>query len=164
MKKIIFLAAIAFAGVSCNNAPTEATENVEVAEVASYEYFGDSTMTADGAIPSTELMAYMAGKDSVDVKVVGTIASVCQKKGCWMSVPVDNGSDMHVTYNYEFLLPMNCAGKEMVMNGTAFYDTIPVDHLKHLAEDAGKTTEEIDAITAPKATLAFLASGVMIKK
>lgn len=153
---------------ACNNTPTE-TETTEPTETASetvaeYEFFGDSTLTADGAIPSTELIAYMNGRDSVPVKVAGVIDEVCQKKGCWMSVAVDNGQNMHVSYNYEFLLPMNAAGKEMVMNGHAFIDTITVSQRKHLAEDAGKSQEEIDAITEPKITLSYLATGVMIKK
>lgn len=168
MKKLFFsiLALSLFAACNNSNEEAETTENAEVAavEVAEYEYFGDSTMTAEGAVPSTELIAYMDGRDSIEAKVYGTIAEVCQKKGCWMSVEVDNGKSMHVSYNYEFLLPMNSAGKEMVMKGYAYTDTIPVNHLKHLAEDAGKSQEEIDAITEPKVTLSFLATGVMIKK
>ncbi len=77
-----------------------------------------------------------------------------------MNVALDDESTMHVSYDYEFLLPMNSGGKEMVMQGTAFYDTIPVNHLRHLAEDAGKSDEEIAAITEPKTTLAFLATGL----
>jgi hypothetical protein len=162
MKKVslslLFLAFIA----SCNNAPEEApAEEVVVVE---YEYFGDSTFATDNAIASTELMAFMGDKDSVEAVVRGSIAEVCQKKGCWMSMDIDNGNSMHVSYNYEFLLPMNSAGKEIIMNGYAFYDTIPVSHLQHLAEDAGKSQEEIDLIIEPKATLAYLATGVMIKK
>ena len=167
MKKFILGTFALIAMVACNtNTPTEENaENAEeVATAAAYEYFGDSTMTPDGAIPSTELIAFMDGRDSVEAKVAGTIAEVCQKKGCWMSVEVDNGKDMHVSYNYEFLLPMNSAGKEMVMQGYAYTDTIPVSHLRHLAQDAGKSQEEIDAITEPKVTLSFLATGVMIKK
>lgn len=167
--KRFFISILALGVIAaCNNGnqESEATENTEVAavEVAEYEYFGDSTMTAEDAVPSTELVAFMNGRDSIEAKVSGTIAEVCQKKGCWMSVEVDNGKSMHVSYNYEFLLPKNAAGKEMVMKGYAYTDTIPVSHLKHLAEDAGKSQEEIDAITEPKVTLSFLATGVMIKK
>jgi hypothetical protein len=150
---------------ACSPKEESTTEDpIAVAEVVEYEYFGDSSFSTDGSVPSTKLMAYMGGKDSVEAVVSGTIAEVCQKKGCWMSMEVDNGTTMHVSYDYEFLLPMNSAGKEIVMDGYAFYDTIPVDYLRHLAEDAGKTEEEINAITEPKATLSYLATGVMIKK
>lgn len=167
MKKFILTGLVLTGLIACNqpqeNEEVAAEETVEVAAVE-YEYFGDSTMTVDDAVPSTELLAYMDGRDSIEAKVAGEVAEVCQKKGCWMSVELDNGESMHVSYNYEFLLPMNCAGKEMVMQGTAFYDTIPVNHLKHLAEDAGKSEAEIAEITEPKPTLSFLATGVMIKK
>jgi hypothetical protein len=166
MKKYILSAAILTGLVACNQ-PTDNEEpkpEETVEAVAAYEFYGDSTMTADDAVPSTELLAFMDGRDSVEAKVSGEVAEVCQKKGCWMSVEVDNGESMHVSYNYEFLLPKNCAGKEMVMTGYAYFDTIPVKHLKHLAEDAGKSEAEIAAITEPKPSLSFLATGVMIKK
>jgi hypothetical protein len=51
----------------------------------------------------------------------------------------------------------------MTMKGIAAYDTIDVDFLKHLAEDAGQTQEEIDAITEPELALTFEATGVLIK-
>ena len=148
--------------IACNQPAAEVP--AEETTVVEYEYFGDSTFATDHAIASTELMAFMGEKDSVEAVVSGTIAEVCQKKGCWMSMDLGNDNSMHVSYNYEFLLPMNSAGKEIIMNGYAFYDTIPVAHLQHLAEDAGKSEEEINQITEPKATLAYLATGVMIKK
>ena len=49
------------------------------------------------------------------------------------------------------------------MQGMAYMDTTSVDMLRHLAEDAGKSQEEIDAITQPELTLAFEATGVVIK-
>ena len=169
MKKVLFSFALAGALVACNNSKqaenTEAEETNAIEEVVvEYQYFGDSTMTAEDAIPSTELLAYMGDADEMDVKVSGTINEVCQKKGCWMNVKLDDEQTMHVSYDYEFLLPLNSAGQEIIMQGTAFYDTISVDHLRHLAEDAGKSEEEINSITEPKPTLAYLATGVMIKK
>lgn len=163
MKNFVITAFAALSLVACKQNEEAPEETTELAVVA-YEFYGDSTMTADDAVPAAELMTYLAGKDSVPVKVAGTIAEVCQKKGCWMSVALNENESMHVSYNYEFLLPKNCGGKDFVMQGTAFFDTIPVSHLRHLAEDAGKSEEEINAITEPKPTLAFLATGVMIKK
>lgn len=169
MKKIALFVGIALLAAACNNAQTE-TETIsettaDATETSTkYAYFGDSTFDVSNAVPSTELLAFMEGKDSVKATVSGKIASVCKKKGCWMGVAVDDGSEMHVTYNYEFLLPLNSDGKNMIMDGYAYFDTIPVSHLKHLAEDAGKSPEEIEKITTPKATLAFLATGVMIEE
>jgi hypothetical protein len=53
-------------------------------------------------------------------------------------------------------------GKRVMMSGYAYYDTTSVADLQHLAEDAGRTPEEIAAITEPKFTLNFDAAGVQI--
>ena len=163
MKHFALTAIAALTLFACNTKEEAPEETTELA-VVEYEYYGDSTMTADEAVSATELITFLDGRDSVPVKIAGTIAEVCQKKGCWMSVDLNENESMHVSYNYEFLLPKNCGGKDFVMQGTAFFDTIPVSHLRHLAEDAGKSEEEINTITEAKPTLAFLATGVMIKK
>jgi len=42
-------------------------------------------------------------------------------------------------------------------------DTLDVPYLRHLAEDAGKSPEEIEGITEPEISLNFTANGVIIK-
>ena len=42
-------------------------------------------------------------------------------------------------------------------------ETYDVDYLKHLAQDAGKSQEEIDAISEPETKLSYVATGVLIK-
>jgi hypothetical protein len=39
-----------------------------------------------------------------------------------------------------------------------------VEELRHYAEDAGKSQEEIEAITEPKKTYSFVADGVLLKE
>ena len=66
--------------------------------------------------------------------------------------------------DYGFFVPTEGAeGKRTVVQGQAFYDTLTVPMLKHYAEDAGKSQEDIDAITEPELRLAFTATGVMIE-
>ena len=48
------------------------------------------------------------------------------------------------------------------MHGKAYYQITSLDELRHYAEDAGKSAEEIAAITEPKKELRFLASGVLL--
>lgn len=158
--------------IACNSANTEG-ENVETTteEVAQNEetatgelmYFGD-TVSFDNAISTEEMMAVLNEQDSAEVKVQGEISAVCTKKGCWMSMPLPEGGDMHVSYNYEFLLPTGgIEGKEVVVQGQVKKVVHSVEYLRHLAEDAGKTAEEIEAITEPKTKVSFLATGVTIK-
>ncbi len=60
-------------------------------------------------------------------------------------------------------LPILHASGEAIVNGKAFVSETSVEELKHYAEDAGKSKEEIEAITEPKRTYGFLADGVLLK-
>ncbi|WP_353717958.1 DUF4920 domain-containing protein [Dyadobacter sp. 676] len=116
------------------------------------------------AIEAKELPAKMGDKSEILAKVTGTVESVCQVKGCWMKVNLDNGETMRVMFrDYAFFVPKDIAGKTVVFEGEAKKTTVPVEHLKHYAQDAGKTKEEIDKITEPKNELTFIANGVIVK-
>ena len=52
----------------------------------------------------------------------------------------------------------------MVVEGKAFLKEVSVKDQQHFAEDAGKSAQEIAAITEPKQELAFLANGVLLKQ
>ncbi|GAA4404144.1 hypothetical protein GCM10023187_21050 [Nibrella viscosa] len=118
-----------------------------------------------GAIPATQLAAKMNGKEALNTKVEGTVESVCQAKGCWMKVKTSNGETMRVTFrDYGFFVPKDIVGKTVVVEGTAQTTTTPVAELRHYAEDAGKSKEEIAKITQPEKALAFVADGVIVKR
>jgi hypothetical protein len=65
--------------------------------------------------------------------------------------------------DYGFFVPLESGGKTALMKGIAYYDTISVEMLKHYAEDAGKSEEEIALITEPELAISFEASGVKLK-
>lgn len=116
------------------------------------------------AIVAAQLPEKMGNKESINAKVTGTVESVCQAKGCWMKVKMDNGETMRVTFkDYGFFVPKDIAGKTVVVEGVAEKKTTPVAELRHYAEDAGKSKEEIAKITDPKNELAFVADGVIVK-
>jgi hypothetical protein len=48
------------------------------------------------------------------------------------------------------------------MNGIAYREVVSVEMLRHYAEDAGKSKEEIMKITEPETKLSFEADGVII--
>ncbi len=94
--------------------------------------------------------------------VEGTITDVCPKKGCWMRV-TDGTQELFVRFkDYGFFVPMNAAGHEVVMHGTAVRELTSVDELRHYAQDAGKSAEEIALITEPAARVIFFADSVYI--
>ena len=117
-------------------------------------------------MPFKELLLKISDTDSLQTKVIGTVESVCQVKGCWMNIVMpDTGEEMFVKFkDYGFFMPKDIAGREVVLNGKAFVNEVPVEELRHYAEDAGKSKEEIEAITEPKRTYSFEADGVLLKE
>ncbi len=150
-----------FTGCASNNAGTEAKT---ASKDTTLKYFGD-TITMDGAVDVNQLATNLKGKDSLKIKLAGKIESVCQKKGCWMKMNIGNNQEMMVRFkDYGFFVPKDASGKEVVIEGVAFHDTTKVAELKHYAEDAGKSKEEIAKITEPEINISFEAHGVIIKK
>ena len=97
-------------------------------------------------------------------KFSGKIVETCSKKGCWMTL--DAGEDtLFIKFrDYGFFVPIDSVeGKNAVVQGDLFLDTTSVEMLKHYAEDAGKSEEEIALITEPIYELGFIADGVIIK-
>ncbi len=161
MKRILFIVGIAFL-VSCGNTK-QSTEKVEEENIEITKH-GDA-ITEDGAVSSANFLTQFEGKDSLNVKLTASITEVCSKKGCWMKLDLENGKSMRVTFkDYGFFVPLNAAGKLAVVEGIAKIDTTDVATLKHYAEDANATQEEIDAITEPEINYSFEAVGVIIKE
>ena len=81
-----------------------------------------------------------------------------------MSVALPGGNTMRVTFrDYGFFVPTSGAeGKQTIFEGTLRKSVTSVESLRHYAEDAGKSTEEINAITEPREELTFVADGVLI--
>lgn len=128
------------------------------------QYFGDK-ISEDKAISYEKLLKKMKKKDSLEIKVVGTVESVCQMKGCWMTIvsqTQDKPSMMVQFKDYGFFVPKDISGKKVIMSGYAYKEITAVDELRHYAEDAGKSKEEIAAITEPKNEFKFMASGVIL--
>ena len=117
-----------------------------------------------GTISMPELMNQLKDKESMETKVTGKISEVCQEMGCWMTIDKGDGTTMRVRMKgHSFFVPKDCAGKTAVIEGTVKSKKVSVEQLKHYAEDAGKSAEEIASITEPKVELTFEAEGVLLK-
>ncbi len=167
MKKVIFLLTIAIAFVSCKN-EKEATEGKveDVKKEIAYASFGMEINDAD-ALTSERMMEHYKGLkagDTVNAKMKAKIVEVCSKKGCWMKLDMDGENQVMVKFkDYGFFMPLNAEG-DVVVNGKAFITETSVDELRHYAEDAGKSEEEIAAITEPKFEYRFEADGVLLEQ
>lgn len=161
LKKICLSIATAVVLIACGSSQNN---SANAQTPGDGKHFG-AMITADGAIRFEELFPRMTATDSLAIKVTGTVQEVCQKKGCWITIASDKPGiePMRVTFkDYAFFMPKDLAGKRVVIDGFAFVDVTPVEDLRHYAEDAGKSAEEIAAITEPKREVAFEAAGVLI--
>lgn len=123
-----------------------------------------AAITPDGAISTMDLMKLMSTQEKVEAKVACEVITSCVKKGCWMDVKLSNNEVMKVRFvDYGFFVPTEgLEGKSAILQGTATKETFDVATLRHYAEDAGKSKEEIEKITEPRHEITFLAEGVLI--
>lgn len=170
MKKIFLAVAVSLAVISCKQEKkVEVTaEDLEMAEASQYESFG-AEISPKGAISSEEMLKKydeMAIGDSIQITFKGKVNSVCQAKGCWMKMDLGQPEkESFVKFkDYKFFVPMDAAEADAIIKGWAYKSETSVDELKHYAKDAGKSEEEIAAITAPKTEYTFMADGVLLKK
>ena len=161
MKKIVYLLICFFALTSCKK------ETITSKSSNDYAIFGDS-ISADKAITNEEMLVQydkLKPGDTLNIKFKSKINSVCQKKGCWMTLELPSGKEAFVKFkDYAFFVPKNAQNDEVIVNGKAFVSIETVEELKHYAKDEGKSQAAIDSIVAPKTNYSFMADGVLIKK
>jgi hypothetical protein len=103
--------------------------------------------------------------DTVEVKFKSEVDKVCKKKGCWMTLKLDDSLSSFVRFkDYSFFVPLNAENRETIVEGKAFVTETSIEELQHYAKDAGKSEEEIAAITTPKVEYAFMATGVLMEE
>ncbi len=165
MKNLLILAMLLFIAASCNEdkkkeTPVAETDTVEMA----YHSFGEEITDANVMSQDEIVEKYKSLKpgDTVAVKFTSQVKEVCQNKGCWMRMDMGEEEAMVKFKDYGFFMPKDIAGQMVIVDGVAFVEEMSVEEQRHYAEDAGKSKEEIAAITEPKRTLSFISSGVLI--
>lgn len=155
MKKIFLLILVigGFTAVGFSQDPASAQKGVT---------YGDGT-TEQGALTVRELEKKVVPEQPFEGKVKGKVVSVCEKKGCWMTLENTGGEKVMVKFReYAFFMPKDIVGKEVVLDGEANLEEVSVKQLQHYAADAGKSKQEIAKIKAPKKELNFVAKGVLV--
>lgn len=127
------------------------------------EWYGEKIAT-EGALNINDVVAKLnGGSEFPEVKIKAKITEVCPKKGCWLKLELENGETAMVKMkDYGFFLPVSAKGKTVVIDGKVEIKTTSVAELKHYAEDAKKSKEEIDAITKPEKEVRVMAKGIVI--
>lgn len=120
-------------------------------------------LTAENAINPEQMVKQVQQKEiPVAVKVKGKVTNVCKMEGCWLKLASADGDIMVKMKDHAFLVPTAINGKEVVIAGVAEQKITSVEMLKHYAEDAGKSKEEIAKITEPKKEIVINAEGVLV--
>ena len=130
--------------------------------------FGAGVSKQDNPTPFADVVRQLDTQDSMNVVIKAKVGEVCQAKGCWMNL-LDNESQteeqLFVQFkDYAFFMPKDLTGKTVLVEGVAYKEETSVDELRHYAEDAKKSAEEIAAITEPVVEKKIMASGVVIVK
>ena len=164
MKKILIVFICLLFVMACKDNKTKVDE--PTIDKLAYTSYGEKI--SDDNVISKELAAEkfstLKKGDTINLKFASTINEVCKEKGCWMKLDLGNNKESMVRFkDYDFFVPLNADHKEVIVNGKAFVTEISITQLRHYAKDAGKTEEEIAAITEPEFTYAFEADGVLMK-
>ena len=174
MNQVLFaITCVLFLGLGACNSGTKSSADATVSAPVK-DAFGTMPKTGanygDGVAKSAKPMDYTALIKTVETKgttsavIEGTVVEVCQKKGCWMTLEPKGGpSNVSVRFkDYGFFMPKTLSGSQVIVQGTATEKEISVEDLRHYAEDAGKSAEEIAAITKPEKGIELMATGVRV--
>lgn len=127
------------------------------------EWYGEKVNT-EGALNINDVVKKVnGGAEFPEVKIKAKVVEVCDKKGCCITLELENGQTAMVKMkDYGFFLPVAAKGKTVVIDGEVKLKTTSVAELKHYAEDAKKSKEEIDAIKEPKKEIRVMAKGITV--
>ena len=155
MKKIVLSSIVVLLAIVTNAQPP-------AGDAKPGDFYGEK-ITADGAMNIADIPAKLGKDESFDGKIKAKIVEVCPKKGCWLKLQVNDSTTALVKMkDYGFFLPVAAKGKTVVIDGETKMKTISVAELKHYAEDAKKSKEEIDAITKPEKEIRVMAKGIVV--
>ena len=158
MKKAILLFSILTVLIACKEPKKELSNKV-------YASFGEK-ITSDNAISKDKMLQKFKSLkkgDTIQVKFATKINKSCKKKGCWMRLDLGNNQESLVRFkDYGFFVPLNSAGKDVIVNGKAYLDVVTVAQLQHYAKDEGLSDEEINKITKDEITYAIESDGVLL--
>lgn len=155
---IIFLTVSLFLfSTGCNS-----EKNSEITKTE-WQHFGKD-ITAKNASDINSVVTEFEVDTEKEFKIKGTISEVCQKKGCWTIIKTDDDKNVRITFeNYSFFLPKDATGREIIAEGVGFKSVTSVDELRHYAQDAGASEEELLTINEPEESYKFEARGVLLR-
>lgn len=167
MKNINILVVFLLFFAACKGQESKKMKANKTDITVAYQSFGEK-IEASGSISGQDMVQKynaLTPSDTMQTKFTATVSEVCQAKGCWMKLKLQDGQETMVRFkDYGFFMPKDITGKEVIVNGKAFVEAMSVDGQKHYAKDGGKSDTEIAQITKPTKTYSFEADGVLLKE
>lgn len=170
MKTTLLLTASILMILSISCAPK--SDTAEVAQTADlvdlsvndgWDSFGEVILAAD-YVSLDEVIDGFSQESEQEMKISGTLKTVCQSKGCWTIMEASDGRTVRMTFaNYGFFLPTDAAGRAIIAEGLAFKKVSSVAEQRHYLEDNNASESDILAITEPKIEYSFEATGVLLR-
>jgi hypothetical protein len=166
MKKLVLVALLALSFGACKDSGNSSENNQDQTTETAQEFvsFG-AEITPDDAVDAAAMMALYADLkqgDTIAAKFQAPVNSVCKMKGCWVRLALGDEEAFVKFKDYGFFVPKYLSEVAVIVSGKAYVSQTSVEDLKHFAQDAGKSQEEIDAITGPELSLDFMADGVLV--
>lgn len=100
------------------------------------------------------------------VRLVGKVAAVCPKRGCWLRLGDGIGEEtVFVKFSCPVkgrLIPMEAVGKMAVVEGTVELTEISEAEARHYMQDAGAPAGEIAKIVGPQKTVRMSAPSARV--
>jgi len=168
--KLFVLSAVATAPVvGCNkhhdtstgSAARDARASVNVVIYASY---GEAVKPDGQATPAATVLGDLPAYEGKPVRVAGTVSKVCERKGCWLEM-TDGGRELFVKFTCPIdgrLIPMEAIGKSAIVEGQLAIKEIPEADPRHLAEEGGKTPEQVAKIIGPQKQVTLKSAGGIV--
>ncbi len=117
-------------------------------------------------VPIEHVFADMDRYEGKTVRVAGTVAKVCEKKGCWLQMTDDDASQtMFVKFTCPVegrLIPMDAIGHPVIVEGVVTTEEMSQEEARHMAEDSGKSEAEIAKIDGPRKRVRMMSPGAEV--
>jgi len=140
--------------VAATTQPVEQASDVS-GEKQAGRVFGEPTERELPTVTVANLLKDVDTFDGKPLRIEGTVASVCTKKGCWLTLAEEKEAKESVFVKFTCpingrLIPTEAAGKSAVVEGTVKVTTLSEAEARHYAEDAGASPEEVAKIVGPQ--------------
>lgn len=162
MKKLLFSALILLTVGASAQDNKENKDTTKIEPAAKGVVYGDFHNTT-GAIFSVNDLKLQADNAVFNGKISGKVTEVCKSMGCWIKLEKTDGTTLMVkSKDHAFFMPQDLVGHTVVVDGTASVKEVNEEARKHMAEDAGKSKEEIAKIKGSAKEVQFVAKGVKV--